>query len=229
MRRERFAAPAGSNRRTRWTRVWRATAVFVCVLLSLEPARVDAQSMGALATTRNRDLARACWYDSNQADCIRFVRANWYWIVNAVVTAIRAPSGPGSGPPPSQGAMPAVFRGRTSAASLVQIVPVGSTAPGVMAATVWDGTFAHPNAPSFYTLRGLAPLDTSDDACAQMPEGLKGDGELLQLLSCAAEQELDRAGPDRWQEERAELQELRGRLAACMPVVAAGTDPCAAP
>ena len=206
----------------------RVTAVVVCVHLVVEPARVDAQSLGAIASTRNRDLARACWYDSRQADCVRFVRANWYWIVNAVVTAIRAP-GPATPPPGSQGAMPAIFRDRRVAASAGQIVSIGSNAEAVIAATVWDGTFAHPNAPSFYTLRGLVPIGTSDDACTQLPDGLRGDSQLLQLLSCAAERELLVAGPDYWEEERAELQELRGRFASCLPAPAANVDPCAAP
>ena len=83
-------------------------------------------------------------YDSRQADCVRFVRANWYWIVNSVVTAIRVPSGPGAGPPPSQGAMPAILRGRTVAASFGQVVPIGSNAQAVTAATVWDGTVCAP-------------------------------------------------------------------------------------
>ncbi len=229
MRRERLTERAGPTRRTRWAHLARATALVVCVHLVVEPARLDAQSLGAIASTRNRDLARACWYDSRQADCVRLVRANWYWIVNAVVTAIRVPSVPGSGPPPSQGAMPAILRGRTVAGSIGQVVPIGSNAQAVTAATVWDGTFAHPNAPSFYTLRGLVPPGSTDDACAQLPDGLRGDSQLLQLLSCAAERELLVAGPDYWEEERAELRELRGRFASCLPAAPANVDPCAAP
>ena len=225
--RGRYTARGGHRRLARWTGLARATAVGVCAVLFLDPVRVDAQSVGAIASTRNRDLARACWFDSKQADCVSFVRSNWYWIVAAVVTAVRVPSAPGNAPRPP-GAMWTAPGDGTALASLVQIVPVGSDARAV-APTVWDGTFAHPNAPSFYTLRGLVSLDTSGDACAELPDELRGDRDLLQLVSCAAERELLVAGPDYWEEERAELQELRGRLAACLPPAAADANPCAAP
>jgi hypothetical protein len=217
--------------RIAFARKARVAALVACALLLGRPHRLDAQSPAAVASAGNRDLAKACWYDANRGDCVRYVRAHWDLIVSTVLTAIQTPAAPRSTTPPGGASLRR--RGGAVAAMRIQApsAAVASPAGGSTAATVWDGTFAHPNAPSFYTLKGLVPADarTSDDVCPQLPDALKADRRLLLLLTCAADNELLAAGTDRWEAEHAEFQQLRSLVSACLPPVAANTDPCAAP
>lgn len=96
---------------------------------------------------------------------------------------------------------------------------------------VWDGTFPHPDAPSFYTLKGLVPAGAGISAgvCGQLPDVFQTDRQLLLMLTCEAERELSAAGPSHWSLERTELQDLRTLLAACLPPAGPNANPCAAP
>ena len=106
-------------------------------------------------------------------------------------------------------------------------VPSPKSSPGV----VWDGTFAHPDAPSFYMLKSYVRLDarTSAEACGQLPQALRADRQLLLKLTCQAERELLAAGAGRWPDETAEFQALRKLLASCLPSDPSRPNPCAAP
>jgi hypothetical protein len=96
---------------------------------------------------------------------------------------------------------------------------------------VWDGTFAHPAAPNFYTLKRLVPAGapTSEEACAQLPGAVKTDRQLLLKLTCQAEEELLAEGPNRWPEELGELRQIRTLFLSCLPPQASSANPCAAP
>jgi hypothetical protein len=108
-------------------------------------------------------------------------------------------------------------------------LPSGTTSRPPERGVVWDGTFAHPDAPSFYTLRSYVPANLSGAAvCAQLPAQVRADPNLLLKLTCTAERELLAAGQGRWPDETSEFQRIRTALAACLPPGSA-TAPCTAP
>ena len=93
---------------------------------------------------------------------------------------------------------------------------------------VRDGTFLHPPALAFSVLKGWTLVSATGDACTTLPDELRKDGALLQRLICEAERELTAEGPGVWPDEERELDEIRGRLSACLPAVAAARD-CGTP
>jgi hypothetical protein len=114
---------------------------------------------------------------------------------------------------------------------LAELQAAPAAAPTSSSRVVWDGTFAHPDAPSFYLLKSYALLDaqTSPEACARLPPALQADRQLLLTLTCSAENQLRAAGPDRWPDENREFEGLRRLLSSCLPDPVAGANPCARP
>ncbi len=93
---------------------------------------------------------------------------------------------------------------------------------------VRDGTFLHPPALAFSVLKGWTLASATGDACTTLPDALRTDGALLQRLICEAERELTDEGPGVWPDERRELDEIRGRLSACLPAAGVASD-CGTP
>jgi len=117
------------------------------------------------------------------------------------------------------------------AAPLPSERPTGQPAQRTPGRVVWDGTFAHPDAPNFYALKRYAAGDATSAAasCDQLPTALRSDSQLLLRLTCEAERELTLGGPNRWPEELRELQDIRKQFASCLPAQAASPTPCAGP
>jgi hypothetical protein len=114
---------------------------------------------------------------------------------------------------------------------IVDNVLMAVQAPMPTGRVVWDGTYSNPDAPNFYTLRGVAGAvnRASGDVCGQLPDELRADRQMLLRLTCDAERELLSAGPEHWQDEQEQLIEIRGLLAACLPPGTPAANPCGAP
>jgi hypothetical protein len=170
----------------------------------LVPRDAGAQPTAPVGNAQARSLAKACGRTGRLSDCVALMRGRLARVADAILAELQTP---------------------VAAATL----PAGTTSRAPERGVVWDGTFAHPNARSFYTLRGYVPANMSGNAvCAQLPAQVRADPNLLLKLTCRAEQELLAAGPGRWPEEMAELQRIRTALAACLPTGSA-TAPCSTP
>jgi hypothetical protein len=176
-----------------------ARAVALVVCFGL-PSHAEAQLSGPMPSSVKRSLARACRFGAWR-DCFDAVTARWDRIADTLLAPLQAPS------------------------------QVSTTPQKPAPKVVWDGTFPHPDAPTFDTLTGLVPADgrTSAEVCAQLPDQLKADRQLLLRMTCQAERELLAAGAGQWRDEHRKLQELRTLLAACLPPATPNSNPCATP
>ena len=186
-------------------RMARAVGFAVCLGVAGSPGRAEAQPIRSLATAESRGIAVACGRTGSVRNCVDVFRGKLAWVGDAVLAELQAP------PPPA-------------------VTNSTARAPKSDPLVVWDGTFAHPYAPKFYTLRSYLPMSpgTSEEACRQLPDALK-DPQVLLRLTCEAERELLAAGADRWPTERMELQQLRALLASCLPPSSPNSNPCATP
>ena len=180
----------------------RPAALVVCLLGSLAAADVAAQPVVIVDGAEARSLAKACGRTGSFAACAAMVRGRLAGVADAILAELE--------------------------------VPVAAATPAAGSSTsriVWDGTFAHPHAPSFYTLRSYVSADvpTPQQACAQLPAALQADRNLLWRLTCNAERELLAAGPDKWPEEMQEFERVRALVAACLPPGISPATPCATP
>jgi hypothetical protein len=184
---------------------------FVCLGVMGFARDAAAQPRQTLGKAESRDLAKACGRTGRFSDCVSAIKSQLKGGLGSIADLLLA---------------------ELQAAPLpTEPAPTPSAAPKSSSSVVWDGTFAHPNAPSFYMLKGYVRLDTrtSADACAQLPDNLRSDRQLLLKLTCQAQRELAAAGGSRWPDETAEFQTLRALLVSCLPSDAARPDPCAAP
>lgn len=183
----------------------RVISFVVCLGAACSLGQAEAQSSRSMASAESRGVAVACGRTGSFQNCVNVFRGKLAWVGDAVLAELQAP------PPP------AVTNSTARASRSDPLV-------------VWDGTFAHPYAPNFYTLKRYVPMSpqTSAEACEQLPDTLK-DPQVLLRLTCEAERELLAAGANRWPTERAELRELRGLLASCLPPASANSNPCATP
>ena len=163
-----------------------ALVVWLVVWLGVAMTAHDAEAQPnrIMANSQARVLAKGCGRTSSLASC---VRSGLDGIADLVLAELKTPQTPE----------------RTKASN---------TKAGRR--VVWDGTFAHPDAPNFYTLKRLAPASsrTSEEACLQLPDALKADSQLLLKLTCEAERELLTGGANQWPEEVSELQAIRTRF-----------------
>jgi hypothetical protein len=183
---------------------FRATCIIglvVCLGLAV-PRDVAAQSARSMTKREARLFAKGCSRISTLTSC---VKSGLDSLADLVLAELQA------APLPTERATPSEPR----------------TPPRV----VWDGTFAHPDAPNFYALKRYAAAGSASSTagCDQLPTALKSDSQLLLRLTCEAERELTAGGPNRWPEELRELQEIRKQLGSCLPAQAASPTPCAAP
>jgi hypothetical protein len=186
----------------------RIVALVVCLCLAGHAREAVAQTSAQLGVIEARDLAKACGRTGRVADCIAAVRGRLARVADAVLAELQA------APAPTQpAAVPAKGAGRSESRVL------------------WDGTFAHPDAPSFYTLKSYVPagVSTSEAACAQLPPSLGTDRQLLLKLVCNAERELLAGGAGRWPDETREFEALRKLFAACLPATSSGARGCGGP
>ena len=171
-------------------RIIRVTVLGVCLVAMGQDAA--AQQTTQMGAAESRGLARACGRTGRWSDCFAFVRGRLASVADLILAELQAA--------PAQSTT--------------------STGSRQSSRVVWDGTFAHPNAPGFYLLKSSVPPATSTsspDVCAQLPEPLRADRQTLFKLVCSAERELLAEGPGRWPDEMAEFQQLRQRLTACLP------------
>ena len=186
-------------------RIVRVTVMGVC-LVAVGPCRdAGAQSTIRVDAADSRGFAKACGRTGRWSDCFAAVRGRLARVADLILAELEAAPAPG-------------------------LTSIDSRTP--TARVVWDGTFAHPNAPGFYLLRSYVPpaTDTSADVCGQLPEPLRADRQVLLKLVCSAERELLAEGPGRWPDEMAEFELVRQRLTACLPPAPApAADPCAGP
>lgn len=185
--------------------VIRITALTVCLGASVGARDAEAQLNRTMNAKEASSLAQACGRTGTRRACFALFRSGLAWLGDLVLAELEAAPGPPVGP-------------------VVTPTP-GKGTPQV----IWDGTFAHPNAPKFSALRSYVPAAarTSAEACSQLPATLKADNRRLLRLTCEAEQELLAYGSDQWPDERKELQRIRELLASCLPP--AGPNPCATP
>jgi hypothetical protein len=167
------------------------------------PGTALAQSGGSMDAKSARSLVKACGRTSTIGNCFKTLRGKLAWIPDLVLAELEAA-------PLSTQPTPA---------------PPAMSTPKV----VWDGTFAHPYAPSFYILKSYVADGKSPDACRQLPDALRTDAQRLLKLTCEAERELIAAGENRWPDEHAELDALRRRLGSCLPSQASNPTPCGTP
>ena len=185
-------------------RIVRITVLGVCLVVGGDCRDAGAQTTVRVDAAESRGLAKACGRTGRWADCFAAVRGRLARVADLILAELQAAPAPG-------------------------ITSVDSR-PSTR--VVWDGTFAHPNAPGFYLLRSYVPPapDTSADVCGQLPEPLRADRQMLLKLVCSAQRELLAEGPGRWPDEMAELENVRQRLTACLPAAPApAADPCAGP
>jgi hypothetical protein len=202
------------------------SGVCLGILGASSPAAAQPQRLAAVDATAARSFAKVCGRTGRWSECFTavrgFARGSLARVADAVLVELQAAPAPKVVAPPKTGPVSPAAKSRQWA--------ILSTGAPPDPPVIWDGTFAHPDAPAFYILKGSVPPDvqTSEEACAQLPDPLKADKNLLVKLVCRAEQELLAAGPDRWPDESSEFERLRQRLAACLPP-AANSNPCSAP
>jgi hypothetical protein len=181
-------------------RVLAVAALAVCLLTAAEGA-AWAQPLQSISSNQIRQLTRACGRTGAPRDCFSAVRGSLRGVADLVLAELRTSPEPRLRP----------VSGATNVESVVK-----------------DGTFMSPVAPRFSVLKAWANAGgVTGDACAGLPPELRADRDRLQRLICDAEQELSVHGPDRWPDEERDLEDIRSRLARCLPP--ATPNPCAAP
>ena len=201
----------------------------VCLLMAGTADDAGAQPRPSVNATTARSLAKVCGRTSPSTACEEAVKgqglkgaakAQYAKVLDAFYKELKTAPPP---KPSGQSAPPAPPTSRSMQWGML------STTASPDSQVIWDGTFAHPDAPGFYILRGSVSPDVlnPEAACAQLPDPLRTDKDLLVKLVCRAERELLAAGPDKWPDESREFETLRQRLAACLPPPTA--NPCSVP
>jgi hypothetical protein len=184
----------------------RVVGFAVCLGAAGSPGQAEAQPIRSMDSPEGRSIAMACGRTGSFRNCVAVFRGKFAWVADAVLAELQTPPAP-----------PTAANSTDRATRSEPLV-------------VWDGTFAHPNARKFYTLKSYVPTSalTSQEACDQLPDPLKDRQRLLRLM-CEADEELIAAGANRWPEERKELSQLRTLLASCLPPTSPNSNPCATP
>jgi hypothetical protein len=199
--------------------------LLVACLLSLGGREASAQPSPQVSESQVRQLTRACGRTGTPRACVNIVRGSLRGIAALVISELRTTRSA------ALRAVPVFMRLVAGAVSFQATQGVNAGRAAAIeppSRVVRDGTFLHPPALAFSVLKGWTLASATGDACTTLPDELRKDSALLQRLICEAERELTDEGPGVWPDEWRELNEIRGRLSACLPAASPASD-CVTP